>query len=278
MSLFNRNEFVGLEGIDPYQFGENDPKTDALAIVQETYNRLALEETHPWHASDADLLRLSLAGVAYAQDRTAEWLRNSGVVETRHGLRTTPDIADFAGELSQTSQDRLRLAQSIQPGDPEEYFTEDSIISLQAENMMPVWPLHPKGANRETPDWQYRSDDDDRAYRYVSDAFLKGIIESARELEAYADHGMRTVLAANGDEVPSEYSAMQEVLQSNFFEPHSAQLEQAYLATENIANLTATQKADLYNTAHDSFIAMMTTYVAVLAPVTLGESFRAQRL
>lgn len=273
MSLFNRNTDPG--AIDRIQNSEFDPRSQSEQFINDFHNRLMIDGTHPWHATDAEQTSAAMAAVAFAQDRTAEILRDTATVGRRND-RLPHDVAQFCLELSDTSQQHMRRAQSIANTDPHLTLDDQILSDLQPENMMPYWPLYSSRSQYGVEAWQQRPDDDARPSHEVSGEFVRGIIAATQELEGHADHSLRSLTEDPVFQTPGEYTSLRDTVNTYLFnETHT--LIDLDASAAGWDHLTADQQAEVYSAVHGQFIKVMQGYIAAACPATLGPDFAPQR-
>jgi hypothetical protein len=273
MGLFkdnSRNEFwVSPDEVDAFQL-VSDPKTEAPEFVHTTYQALQLQETHPWHASNHTLMQLGTAGIAYANDRLAEILRDEGARETRKGIQIPEDVAIFATILSQNAVAQLDYGRSIHQYESVE-FTEEVRANLAPDAMLPRWPVLP---DFEPEDWQ------DSNMGFVSTEFMKGVTRAARELHADTLYGLNKLTDMAILPPPPEYSqtvSMKDLLTDQLLRPAEIKLDTAEGLMPVSGEISPAARLMAYQKLHGAYIKIMLAHTGILCPPVLGEGFLPQR-
>lgn len=271
MHLFGRNEGVSSQEIDELQAAD-DQVTAARDFINETWNDLAYEGVHPWHTDNLKLLQLAWASHAYAYDRTAEMLRDEGVISHDRPNELTSDTAYFSVGLTQTAASLIDSINQVMPTQDTAEFNEQTRVDLYAANIVCMWPRVSK--ETITADWQ------DPDSPVVTTNFIRGILHAAQDIHAEASSNMTSMFNTQQTNatVPEEYGAMGDVLNDIM---HSASLK--LTAAENLiqaaanSTLSEADKTQMYAQAHDGYIEMVTALVASVCPPTLGEEFLPNR-
>jgi hypothetical protein len=273
MSLFRRQptpEQAATQHLYEQQARE-DQVTDAMYTIEGTLRDLSFESFHPWHAPDATLIKLGGCAIAYSNDRTAELLRaNSTFIQRREEV-VTADAAQFAIDLTDNAASVLERINQMMPSQVDDLFDEATLISMQAENMLPYWPSL---AGYESAEWQNLNPP------YATVSFAKSIVLAAGELHEQANAYLnqltdpRKSLAPLPDEYHSMPQVIGQILQQSSYNTRRAE----GLLYDAPAGAVELSDPDAYRLMHDGYVGAMTAYVGVLCPPSLGTEFFPQRL
>ena len=264
--MFNRKNLIEAATAQQLQSAE-DQATQAEALIAAQYQQLLLEQTHPWHANDDRQMQFVFASLAFVQDRLAENLLASGVVEKRGRNLHTQDIAQFAGELSIAALQNMQRARSVVDGQSGYVFDDDTTAALQPDRQLPFWPVASLDLPAEA--WQRQSGDASVA----TPQFIGGVISAARALEADTFSWLTVCTNGSHGQTPDFYGSVEGLLKGELQTADEA-LDSAERLVNGTATLTDSAKAAAYAQTHDAFFNIMWAHTAVASPQFIGPEFR----
>lgn len=262
------NNLPSTESIDAFQRAA-DQVTTSRQLFDDTYNACMLGEVHPWDATDLQQLQLVFAGLAFAHDKTAEHLRESGTVTGKDGVsRATPDIVTFATDLSKSAAERIIDAQlcttrynGVSLADPE---LRDA---FDPEKQLPFWPY--LSLDRAAQPWQ-----GSEAHQ-ATVPFMVGIVAAGRSIEAESRHYLERCNTFPTP-VSNFYGTVSEVVRENYLNPAATLLNAAELQLLGNDALPLDVMETAYDQAHEGYLRARWALSVVAAPALLGDEFVRQ--
>jgi hypothetical protein len=246
-----------------------DPKTEAPGAISELYITLSLAETHPWHASNGQLLKLAKLAVAYSNDRFAEILQNVGV----SNQKVSPDIASFALALTVGSNAMLHDAKCIRTSVDLPAMTEEDITIFNPENMLPYWPFDPAPDREGYPYWQL--DPAVSSYTPVaSRSFIEATILAGRELQGDTNSYLKAVPSQT---TPPEYADFAATILDDVLDVANIDLDSADGVLLGAQTSDPDSLRAAYHYAHDGYVRSMLGFEMVFLPAVYGIDFLPER-
>jgi hypothetical protein len=258
--------------IEKYQYGAHDQRTEATQLLENMWQQEALNEVHPWYASDTKVSIMHTLGVAIACDTTAEALLYNAAFKRFGKEYVDEDAGIFGLDLSRIAAGKMEEA-AMMGGQNESLLTEETILNFSAERQIPYWPRAYKDEVPHARSWKGRD------VGVVSLPFMRGIVSAGRQLEVAAVDNLRKLTQKAGiiPEPPEMYGDMPVISELLLKGGTLLEAGEEWFPADESEHRFPTRDSDeisrRYNRVHEGFIWMMNSFLASVTPPTLGPQF-----
>ncbi len=257
----------------------SDATADVPEYFKKTWGEFRLDMTHPWEASDLNLLKAVVAAKCHTDDILAEKLRENCVVrKSKHGDELSADAHAVALALSVNAD--ARMHDYVKPGLPASQYDYPGFFEENRQNIDPAqMPAEmPRASEEAEPeDWQDQNPD----APVVTTKFIACLVVAARAVHGEANSMLNLVTSESemGVPVPASLAGTQQVIEeymegaATLLDGIEADMDE-YLGAPEIPESV---RGTIYDRAVKGYCMMAMAYAGTVAPAIFGSDFMPDR-